>query len=309
MNKNSTLETYDKESDPLYQELKKELIVNLAPGETLSEEVLQECWDIHNELNGMAHQMADAFVDRFSQWMQKNIGPVTPEHLEELLNQEICLLVQSGFLHPDLCTIICKERELARQELSEMHVVADEQTVARYALLRKLVVKMNGRFMLKKGRGALYVHNNLKYLTQIAKEDFVRFGYMLKLINEKLTELDKKQVEEVIEYMADLEDTLPPASVDEEPSIIKSQEQYEERFLFIHPEIEDEEAWRIHESVKRLVATQKIPEICVFLKELKKKGKVLLPSTPAVMYKELVRMGMPTSDGYSEKYFRNSYIK
>jgi hypothetical protein len=42
---------------------------------------------------------------------------------------------------------------------------------------------------------------------------------MLKLINEKLDELDKKQVEEVIEYMADSEDTLQPASVDEEPSI------------------------------------------------------------------------------------------
>ena len=86
-------------------------------------------------------------------------------------------------------------------------------------------------------------------------------------------------------------------------------ERNEERFHFVHPEIEDEEAWRIHQSIKRLVAYQKIPEICAYLKELKQKGKVLLPSVSAVMYNELVRLGMPTGDGYSEKHFSNSYTK
>lgn len=69
------------------------------------------------------------------------------------------------------------------------------------------------------------------------------------------------------------------------------------------------EAWRIHDAVKRLVAYQRVPEICAYLKELKQKGKVLLPSVSAVMYKELVRLGMPTGDGYSEKHFSNSYTK
>lgn len=87
------------------------------------------------------------------------------------------------------------------------------------------------------------------------------------------------------------------------------EERNEERFHFVHPEIEDEEAWRIHQSIKRLVAYQKIPEICAYLKELKQKGKVLLPSVAAVMYNELVRLGMPTGDGYSEKHFSNSYTK
>ena len=86
-------------------------------------------------------------------------------------------------------------------------------------------------------------------------------------------------------------------------------ERNEERFHFVHPEIEDEEAWRIHQSIKRLVAYQKSPEICAYLKELKQKGKVLLPSVAAVMYNELVRLGMPTGDGYSEKHFSNSYTK
>ena len=87
------------------------------------------------------------------------------------------------------------------------------------------------------------------------------------------------------------------------------EERNEERFHFVHPEIEDEEAWRIHQAIKRLVAYQKIPEICAYLKELKQKGKVLLPSVSSVMYNELVRLGMPTGNGYSEKHFTNSYMK
>ncbi len=43
--------------------------------------------------------------------------------------------------------------------------------------------------------------------------------------------------------------------------------------------------------------------------EMKQKGKVMLPSNSAIMYNELVRLGMPTGDGYSEKHFSNSYTK
>ena len=83
----------------------------------------------------------------------------------------------------------------------------------------------------------------------------------------------------------------------------------EERFHFIHPEIEDDEAWRIHDAVKRLVANQRVPEICAYLKEQKKKGMLMLPSIPSVMYNELVRMGMPTGGGYTVKHFSNYYMK
>ena len=86
-------------------------------------------------------------------------------------------------------------------------------------------------------------------------------------------------------------------------------QQDEERFHFIHPEIEDDEAWRIHHAVKRLVSNQKVPEICAYLKEQKLKGKMMLPSTSSVMYNELVRLGMPTGGGYTEKHFSNYYMK
>lgn len=88
-----------------------------------------------------------------------------------------------------------------------------------------------------------------------------------------------------------------------------SKERDEELFHFVHPELEEDEAWRVHDAIKRLVTHQKVQEICLYLKELKGERKVLLPQSPSVAYKELVRMGMPTGDGYSEKYFSGCYQK
>lgn len=88
-----------------------------------------------------------------------------------------------------------------------------------------------------------------------------------------------------------------------------NKERKEELFHFVHPELEEDEAWRVHDAIKRLVTHQKVQEICLYLKELKGKQKVLLPQSPGVAYKELVRMGMPTGDGYSEKYFSGCYQK
>ena len=81
----------------------------------------------------------------------------------------------------------------------------------------------------------------------------------------------------------------------------------EERFHFIHPEIEDEEALRIHKAIKRMVTYQKVPEICTYLKEKKQEGKLYLPPNPSFVYEELKRLGMPTGEGYSDKYFASCY--
>lgn len=96
-----------------------------------------------------------------------------------------------------------------------------------------------------------------------------------------------------------------PNEVDE----VKGQPHDEDRFHFVHPELDDEEAWRIHRAIKRLVANYRIPEICAYLKEQKLNGKLMLPSNPSVMYSELVRLGMPNGEGFSEKNFSNSYLK
>lgn len=90
---------------------------------------------------------------------------------------------------------------------------------------------------------------------------------------------------------------------------VRSKKEEEELFHFVHPEIEDEEAWQIHHSVKRLVTRQGIQEICNHLFEMKKDGKLLLPVSPMVAYEEVVRMGMPNGEGYSLKTFQRYYKK
>ena len=94
-----------------------------------------------------------------------------------------------------------------------------------------------------------------------------------------------------------------------ERPISRQQEPAEELFHFIHPEIEEEEAWRIHKAIKRLVLYQKVPEICAYLKRLAEKDKLLLPPNPNFVYEELVRLGMPTGEGYSENYFGKQYYQ
>lgn len=88
---------------------------------------------------------------------------------------------------------------------------------------------------------------------------------------------------------------------------VKGQQCDEERFHFVHPEVDDDEAWRIHDAVKRLVARQGIQEICQYLLQLKNEKKVMLPQNAEKMYAELVRMGMPDGEGYSPKTFMKYY--
>ncbi len=83
---------------------------------------------------------------------------------------------------------------------------------------------------------------------------------------------------------------------------------HENLFRFIHPEVDTEEKeWRIHGEVKRLVTRQGIQEICLYLEQMKKDRKILLPQSPGKAYAELVRMGMPSGDGFNEKTFQKYY--
>ena len=111
-----------------------------------------------------------------------------------------------------------------------------------------------------------------------------------------LTKIDKKNDKDE-----------PHTQIDSEEGVNNEEPSEEERFHFIHVEIEDDEAWHIHRAIKRLVAIYNIPEICAYLKEQKQNGKLMLPSNPKVLYNELVRLGMPTGDGFSEKNFSNIY--
>ena len=81
----------------------------------------------------------------------------------------------------------------------------------------------------------------------------------------------------------------------------------EELFHFVHPEFDDEEAWLIHDAVKRVVKRQGIQEICQYLLEMRDEKKVLLPQNAEKLYNELVRMGMPDGEGFSLKTFMRYY--
>ena len=71
----------------------------------------------------------------------------------------------------------------------------------------------------------------------------------------------------------------------------------------------EEEEWKIHNEIKRLVTKQGIPEICQYLKQMVVDKRILLPQNAEKIYNELVRIGMPNGDGYTLKTFRNCYIK
>lgn len=80
--------------------------------------------------------------------------------------------------------------------------------------------------------------------------------------------------------------------------------------IFVHPAVADEnEQWMIHGEIKRLVSRQSLQMIVSYLKDLVKEKKILLPPNPSTIYAELVRLGMPNGDGFSEKHFKNSYNK
>ena len=149
----------------------------------------------------------------------------------------------------------------------------------------------------------------------ILRFDYNKYGRYGSCHHDEFTEEERYAVYELdktqLLIRQDMEKLLPEQaqklSLSSAASATSDQE--EELFHFIHPEIEEDEAWHIHKAIKRLVAYQRIPEICAYLKELRLKAKVMLPPIPSVMYAELVRLGMPTGDGYSEKHFYNSYMK
>ena len=71
--------------------------------------------------------------------------------------------------------------------------------------------------------------------------------------------------------------------------------------------VDVEEQWQIHAEIVRLVARQGIQEICKYLTQLSDDKKVLLPQNAERAYNELVRLGMPDTEGYALKTFMKYY--
>lgn len=80
-------------------------------------------------------------------------------------------------------------------------------------------------------------------------------------------------------------------------------------FQFIHPEVEESEEQRIHQSVKKLVKRFGVKEICEYLLKMAGEKKILLPQSVKSAYDELQRMGMPEGEGYAYKTFEKYYTR
>ncbi len=92
--------------------------------------------------------------------------------------------------------------------------------------------------------------------------------------------------------------------------VIAPETKEKEIFHFVHPALEDHEAWQVHREVKRLVNRFDIQDICERLSQLKKENKVLLPQSVKNALTELKRMGMPADKpGYDYKTFAKYYNK
>ena len=77
--------------------------------------------------------------------------------------------------------------------------------------------------------------------------------------------------------------------------------------FFVHPSVDVEEQWQIHDEIVRVVARQGIQERCKNRSQLSEAQKVLLPQNAEKAYNELVRLGMPDGEGYSLKTFTKYY--
>ncbi len=171
-----------------------------------------------------------------------------------------------------------------------------EEVKTRYAQFRQFAEKRGPMLVFDYERYGQYVVDNFNQFDDDQIRAIYELDVKLHLIHMEMVNLNKE-----------LENVLNGKVSGQTVSCL--QENGEELFHFIHPSLEDEEGWKIHNEVKRLVKRQSIPDICQYLKKLASEEKILLPLMPSVAYAELVRMGMPNGEGFSEKYFRNCYMK
>ena len=234
----------------------------------------------------------DGVVKHFHRMIYEN-QPITKEKLIVMQSQAVIKALGKG--------IFDFAGKASRKEVKEVSPNLETDFVPcdfeitdgfknKYALFRRYTYKRGKMLILNYEKYGKYIVDH-KY--QFKEEQFKAIFELDVMLREIRMEMERLNPE--------LASTIAEQPANNQP------EGKEELFHFIHPEIDEEEAWRIHKAIKRLVLYQKVPEICAYLKNLSQKIKLLLPPNPSFVYEELVRLGMPTGDGYSEKYFTKCY--
>ena len=236
----------------------------------------------------------DGVVKHFHRMIYEN-QPITKEKLIVMQSQAVIKALGEG--------IFDFAGKASRKEVKEVSPDLETDFVPcdfeitdgfknKYAIFRRYTYKRGMMLILNYEKYGKYIVDH-KY--QFKEEQFKAIFELDVMLREIRMEMERLNPE--------LASTITEQPANNQP------EGKEELFHFIHPSLDDDEGWKIHNEVKRLVKRQSIPDICRYLRVMESEKKILLPQMSSVAYAELVRMGMPTTDGYGEKYFMRHYSK
>ena len=178
--------------------------------------------------------------------------------------------------------------DLLTQEMSHGKKLSDNFIDAA-AKLRRYSYWEGDKFMVDYSLAKQYLYRIFDKLTNDQRIALYYYNVQMKQLHQDMDELPERPASK-----AKAKSTATPR-------------QDEEMFKFVHPSLDDEAAWQVHNEVKRLVKRQGVQEICLYLRKLVSEDKIYLPIMPSVAYAELVRMGMPTTEGFGERYFSKQY--
>ena len=232
------------------------------------------------------HYSSSGVARRFETWLYDN-GYPDIDKLRELQAQVVAETLKMGVLDFAKTPSQKEIDEVNRDTLKGLLPYDFEMTadfIVACAKWRRFMHWDGPLLMINYKKYGKYIQNHYYDFNDEQLQAIFELDMMVHLINDELARLNNKLVFSPTHCVPD-----------------------KELFKYIHPAICDEEALHIHEEVKRLVIHYGIPEICQYLYQMAGEKKIMLPQMPSLAYNELVRMGMPTTTGYSEKCFQKYY--
>ena len=260
----------------------RELIFNLDPA--VYGNYFRNCMDKCEEMT---------VTTAYRIWAQNN-QPLTIEKLKAKLTEAIAKALKAGIMSHD--------DPPARRELQQVDL---DQVIQELPADYELPADFNKRW----AQFCRYTH----WDGDILRFDYNKYGRYGCCHRDEFTEEERYAVYELdktqLLIRQDMEKLLPEQAQKPSPSLAAAatSDQEEELFHFIHPSLDDDEGWKIHNEVKRLVRRMSIPDIIKYLRILESENIILMPTVSSVAYDELVRMGMPNTGGFSKEHFRKQY--
>ena len=260
----------------------RELIFNLDPA--VYGNYFRNCMDKCEEMT---------VTTAYRIWAQNN-QPLTIEKLKAKLTEAIAKALKAGIMSHD--------DPPARRELQQVDL---EQVIQELPADYELPDDFKKRW----AQFCRYTH----WDGDILRFDYNKYGRYGCCHRDEFTEEERYAIYELdktqLLIRQDMEKLLPEQAQKPSPSLAAAatSDQEEELFHFIHPSLDDDEGWKIHNEVKRLVRRMSIPDIIKYLRILESENIILMPTVSSVAYDELVRMGMPNTGGFSKEHFRKQY--